>query len=163
MVFRLLLQSKMNTTQAIATIRQEADSPEARPWSNSSSDPSVGSSSRVGLIAGNGRFRFLCWKRLEVRHRRGRGRDKGGSVPEIEKEAATVHWLSLGQLGKLIKTFKAEGIDRAVMAGQVRHKQIFRGIIPDLTMVKMLAGLAKKSTDSLIGGVARVLEDEGSS
>ncbi len=122
----------------------------------------MGSSSRVGLIAGNGRFPFLV---LEAARSQGIevvvAAIKEEAFPEIEKEASTVHWLGLGQLGKLIKTFKAEGIDRAVMAGQVRHKQIFRGVIPDLRMVKMLAGLATKSTDSLIGGVARVLEDEG--
>lgn len=120
------------------------------------------SSSRVGLIAGNGRFPFLV---LEAA--RSQGIDvvvaaiKEEAFPQIEQEATTVHWIGLGQLGKLIKTFKAEGIERAVMAGQVKHKQIFGGIIPDLTMMKMLAGLATKSTDSLIGGVARVLETEG--
>ena len=120
------------------------------------------SSSRFGLIAGNGRFPFLV---LEAA--RSQGIDmvvaaiKEETFPEIEKEAATVHWMSLGQLGKLIKMFKSEGVDRAVMAGQVKHKQLFSGIVPDLKMIQMLAGLATKSTDSLLGGVARVLEDEG--
>ena len=86
---------------------------------------------------------------------------KEETFPEIEKEATRVHWMSLGQLGRLIKTFKAEGVDRAVMAGQVKHRQIFSGIVPDLRMMKLLAGLATKSTDSLIGGVARVLAEEG--
>jgi DUF1009 family protein len=86
---------------------------------------------------------------------------KEETFPEIEKEAARVHWMSLGQLGRLIKTFKAEGVDRAVMAGQVKHRQIFSGIVPDLKMMKLLAGLTTKSTDSLIGGVARVLAEEG--
>ena len=72
-----------------------------------------------------------------------------------------MHWLSLGQLGKLIKTFKAEGVDKAIMAGQVKHKQIFSGILPDLKMMQVLASLATRNTDSLIGAVARVLEDEG--
>ena len=81
--------------------------------------------------------------------------------PEIEQHAKTVHWLSLGQLGKLIKTFKAEGVSQAIMAGQVKHKQIFSSIVPDLKMLQLLASLATKNTDSLIGAVARVLEKEG--
>jgi DUF1009 family protein len=86
---------------------------------------------------------------------------KEETYPEIEQHANTVHWMSLGQLGKLIKTFKAEGVSQAVMAGQVKHKQIFSGIVPDLKMIQLLASLATKNTDSLIGAVAKVLEQEG--
>src|SRR5262245_19588516 len=86
---------------------------------------------------------------------------KEETFPEIERHAKTVHWLSLGQLGKLIKTFKAEGVNRAIMAGQVKHKQIFSSIIPDLKILQLLASLATKNTDSLIGAVANVLEGEG--
>ena len=122
----------------------------------------MASPSRYGLIAGNGRFPFLV---LEAA--RSQGIDmvvaaiKEETFPEIEKLARTVHWLSLGQLGKLIKTFKAEGVTKAIMAGQVKHKQIFSGILPDLKMMQVLASLATRNTDSLIGAVARVLEDEG--
>jgi DUF1009 family protein len=86
---------------------------------------------------------------------------KEETFPEIEQHAKTVHWMSLGQLGKLIKTFKSEGVNHAVMAGQVKHKQIFSSIVPDLKMIQLLASLAVKNTDSLIGAVARVLEGEG--
>ena len=122
----------------------------------------MASSSRYGLIAGNGKFPFLV---LEAA--RSQGIDmvvaaiKEETFPEIEQHARTVHWMSLGQLGKLIKTFKSEGVSRAVMAGQVKHKQIFSSIIPDLKMIQLLASLARKNTDSLIGGVAKMLEDEG--
>jgi DUF1009 family protein len=122
----------------------------------------VASSSRYGLIAGNGKFPFLV---LEAA--RTQGIDmvvaaiKEETFPEIEQHAKTVHWMSLGQLGKLIKTFKAEGVNHAVMAGQVKHKQIFSSIVPDLKMIQLLASLAVKNTDSLIGAVARVLEGEG--
>lgn len=120
------------------------------------------STGKVGLIAGNGRFPFLV---LEA------ARSQGVEVvvaaireetsPEIEAAAENVHWMSLGQLGKLIRTFRAEGVGLAVMAGQVKHKQLFSDIVPDFRMLQMLAGLATRSTDSLIGGVARVLESEG--
>jgi DUF1009 family protein len=122
----------------------------------------VASSNRYGLIAGNGKFPFLV---LEAA--RSQGIDmvvaaiREETFPEIEQQAATVHWMSLGQLGKLIKTFKAEGVERAVMAGQVKHKQIFSSIVPDFKMIQVLASLATRNTDSLIGAVARVLEDEG--
>lgn len=122
----------------------------------------MGSSNRVGLIAGNGRFPFLV-----LQAARSQGIEmvvvaiKEETFPEIEKEAKTVHWMSLGQLGKLVKTFKSEGVKRAVMAGQVKHRQIFSNIVPDMKMLQMLARLTTKSTDSLIGAVASVLEEEG--
>jgi UDP-2,3-diacylglucosamine hydrolase len=122
----------------------------------------VVSSSRYGLIAGNGKFPFLV---LEAA--RSQGIDmvvvaiKEETYPEIEQHAKTVHWMSLGQLGKLIKTFKSEGVNRAIMAGQVKHKQIFSSIVPDLKMLQLLASLAVKNTDSLIGAVAKMLESEG--
>src|SRR5919109_1581200 len=133
-----------------------------RSFWTSLGNPNVESSSRYGLIAGNGKFPFLV---LEAA--RSQGIDmvvaaiKEETFPEIEQHARTVHWMSLGQLGKLIKTFKSEGVNRAIMAGQVKHKQIFSSIVPDLKMIQLLASLATKNTDSLIGAVANVLESEG--
>jgi DUF1009 family protein len=122
----------------------------------------VASLNKYGLIAGNGKFPFLV---LEAA--RSQGVDmvvaaiKEETFPEIEQHAKTVHWMSLGQLGKLIKTFKEEGVNLAIMAGQVKHKQIFSSIVPDLKMIQLLASLATKNTDSLIGAVAKMLEGEG--
>jgi len=118
---------------------------------------------KLGLIAGNGRFPFLV---LDAA--RAQGYDvvvaaiKEEAFPEIEsKGAAAVHWLSLGELSKLIETFKREGVTRAVMAGQVKHKQIFSSIKPDWRLAKLLLSLGTRNTDSLLGGVAKVLADEG--
>jgi len=87
---------------------------------------------------------------------------KEEAFPEIEsKGAASVHWLSLGELSKLIETFKREGVTRAVMAGQVKHKQIFSAIKPDWRLAKLLLSLGTRNTDSLLGAVAKVLADEG--
>ncbi len=84
------------------------------------------------------------------------------AFPEIEsKGAASVHWISLGELSKLIDTFKAAGVTRAVMAGQVKHKQIFSAIKPDWRLAKLLLSLGTRNTDSLLGAVAKVLADEG--
>ena len=120
-------------------------------------------SERLGLIAGNGRFPMLV---LDAA--RARGWDvvvaaiKEEAFPEIEQRgAAAVHWLSLGELSRLIDTFKREGIHKAVMAGQVKHKQIFSSIRPDWRLAKLLLSLTTRNTDSLIGAVAKVLSDEG--
>jgi len=87
---------------------------------------------------------------------------KEETFPEIESRgAAAVHWLSLGELSKLIETFQREGVHRAVMAGQVKHKQIFSSIRPDWRLAKLLLSLTTRNTDSLLGAVAKVLGDEG--
>jgi DUF1009 family protein len=84
------------------------------------------------------------------------------TLPEIESHgAAVVHWLSLGELSKLIEMFQREGVRRAVMAGQVRHKQIFSSIRPDWRLAKLLLSLTTRNTDSLLGAIAKVLADEG--
>jgi UDP-2,3-diacylglucosamine hydrolase len=121
----------------------------------------------LGLIAGNGRFPFLL---LDA------ARAQGLSVavaaireetdPEINGRAKadsgiTVHWLSLGELSRLIDTFHKEGVTQAVMAGQVKHKQIFSSIRPDWRLAKLLLNLRTRNTDMLLGAVAKVLGDEG--
>ena len=118
---------------------------------------------RIGLIAGNGKFPFLV---LEAA--RAQGYDvvvaaiKEETFPEIESHgAASVHWLSLGELSKLIETFQNAGVRRAIMAGQVKHKQIFSSIRPDWRLAKLLLSLTTRNTDSLLGAVAKVLGDEG--
>jgi len=121
------------------------------------------SKQRLGLIVGNGGFPFLV---LDAA--RAQGFDvvvaaiKEEASPEIETHgAASVHWLSLGELSKLIDTFKQEGVTRAIMAGQVKHKQIFSSIRPDWRLAKLLLSLGTRNTDSLLGAVAKVLADEG--
>src|SRR5260370_27924694 len=87
---------------------------------------------------------------------------KEETSPLIEQRgAAAVYWMSLGELSKLIDTFKKEGVRTAVMAGQVKHKQIFSSIRPDWRLAKVLFSLGTRNTDSLIGAVAKVLADEG--
>jgi DUF1009 family protein len=118
---------------------------------------------RLGLIAGNGKFPFLV---LDAA--RAQGLDvvvaalKEETYPEIESRgAAAVYWLSLGELSRLIETFKQENVHRAVMAGQVKHKQIFSSIRPDWRLAKLLLSLRTRNTDALLGAVAKVLADEG--
>jgi len=117
---------------------------------------------KLGLIAGNGRFPFLV---LEAARAEGFevivAAIKEEAFPEIESHGAIVHWLSLGELSRLIETFKREGVQRAIMAGQVKHKQIFSSIRPDWRLAKLLLSLGTRNTDSLLGAVAKVLADEG--
>lgn len=87
---------------------------------------------------------------------------KEEAFPEIEQHgAAAVHWLSLGELSRLIETFQREGVSRAIMAGQVKHKQIFSSIRPDWKLAKLLLSLGTRNTDSLLGAVAQTLAEEG--
>ncbi len=122
----------------------------------------------LGLIAGNGRFPFLL---LDAARAQGVrvvvAAIKEETEPEMDERAARepdavrVHWLSLGELSRLIETFQREGVTQAVMAGQVRHKQIFSSIRPDWRLAKLLMNLRTRNTDMLLGAVAKVLEDEG--
>jgi DUF1009 family protein len=117
---------------------------------------------KLGLIAGNGRFPFLV---LEGAKRAGASvavaAIREETDPEIERIADSVTWVGIGQLGKMLRFFKAEGVDQAIMAGQVKHVQIFSRAIPDVRMLKMLLRLPKRNTDALIGAVAGELETEG--
>ena len=122
---------------------------------------------KLGLIAGNGRFPFLL---LDAARANGAevvvAAIKEETDPEIDARASAdagvrVYWLSLGELSRLIDTFHKEGVTQAVMAGQVKHKQIFSSIRPDWRLAKLLLSLRTKNTDMLLGAVARVLGDEG--
>jgi UDP-2,3-diacylglucosamine hydrolase len=115
-----------------------------------------------GLIAGNGRFPFLV-----LEGARSQGIDmavialKEEASPELERETKRLHWVSLGELSKTIELMHGEGVTQAVMAGQVKHNKIFSAIRPDWKLAKLLFSLPRKNTDTLIGAVARVLEEEG--
>ncbi|MGC2698134.1 MAG: UDP-2,3-diacylglucosamine diphosphatase LpxI [Candidatus Angelobacter sp.] len=120
-------------------------------------------SQKLGLIAGNGSFPLLL---LDAARAQGAqvvvAAIREETSPLIENRgAARVHWMSLGELSKLIEFFKREGVSTAIMAGQVKHKQIFSSIRPDWRLAKVLLSLGTRNTDSLIGAVAKVLEDEG--
>jgi DUF1009 family protein len=123
--------------------------------------------SKLGLIAGNGRFPFLL---LDAARAEGLtvvvAAIKEETNPEMDDRAAAdpnihVYWMSLGELSRLIETFQAEGVTRAVMAGQVKHTQIFSSIRPDWRLAKLLLNLRRRNTDMLLGAVAKVLADEG--
>jgi DUF1009 family protein len=122
---------------------------------------------KLGLIAGNGRFPFLL---LDAARAAGRPVVVAAIKEETDAEMDTrasadpgiaVHWMSLGELSRLIETFQRAGVRQAVMAGQVKHKQIFSSIRPDWRLAKLLLNLRTRNTDMLLGAVAKVLADEG--
>jgi hypothetical protein len=122
---------------------------------------------KLGLIAGNGRFPFLL---LDAAQAEGLtvvvAAIREETDAEMDRRAAedsgiSVHWFSLGELSRLIETFQKEGVTKAVMAGQVKHKQIFSSIRPDWRLAKLLLNLRTRNTDMLLGAVAKVLSDEG--
>src|SRR6201984_3285908 len=122
---------------------------------------------KLGLIAGNGRFPFLL---LDAARAQGFAVTVAAIREETDAEInhrgavdenISVHWLSLGELSRLIDIFHKESVSMAVMAGQVKHKQIFSHIRPDWRLAKLLMSLGTRNTDSLLGAVARVLADEG--
>ncbi|MGD1071711.1 MAG: UDP-2,3-diacylglucosamine diphosphatase LpxI [Bryobacteraceae bacterium] len=117
---------------------------------------------KYGIIAGNGRFPVLA---LETARKQGDEAIafaiKEEAAPEVEQLAARCYWISLGDLSKLIDACKREGVTQIMMAGQVKHAKIFSAIRPDWRLIKLLATLPQKNTDSLIGGIRKVLSDEG--
>src|SRR5260370_8299691 len=125
------------------------------------SSPVSDSAVRWGLIAGNGQFPFLV---LEAA--RSQGIDmaviaiREEASPELEKIAPRLHWVSLGELSRTLEFLHEEGVNRAVMAGQVKHNKIFSSIRPDWKLAKLPFSLPLKNTDSLIAAVPDVPEFE---
>ena len=117
---------------------------------------------RLGLIAGNGRFPFLV---AAAARRQGRAvialaiREEASE--DLAAEVDELHWVGLGELSRAVTLLKRARVTEAVMAGQVKHRQLFSGLVPDLRLLGILARLATKNTDSLLGAVADVLAQEG--
>ena len=124
--------------------------------------PNTPHPTKLGLIAGNGKFPFLV---IEGAHKAGVevavAAIREETDPQIEKLADKFIWVGVGQLGKMLNFFKKEAVAKAIMAGQVKHVQIFSSSVPDLRMIKMLLRLPRRNTDALIGAVAGELANEG--
>ncbi len=117
---------------------------------------------KFGLIAGGGDFPLLTLRAArEAGHSLAVVAVKEEASPEIEKLADWCQWISLGQLSKLVAAFRSQGVSHAVMAGRIQHRQIYSAIRPDWRLLKLLKELRRKNTDSLLGALASVLEDEG--
>ncbi len=132
----------------------------------SSSEPAdsqpIPPNSALGLIAGNGEFPLLV---LDEARRRGVEvialAIEGETDSRIEDRGVTVHWIGLGEVSRCIKLFKKAGVSRAIMAGQVKHKKIFRSLRPDPGLLRVLSRMKSRNTDAILGAVADVLAEEG--
>src|SRR4026208_461067 len=117
---------------------------------------------KFGLIAGNGKFPFMV---VEGARRSGVeivvAAIREETDPDIERLVDRVTWVGIGQLGRMIRFFKEEGVEKAIMAGQVKHVQIFSRAVPDARMLRVLLKLPRRNTDALIGAIASELESEG--
>src|SRR5437868_14073991 len=99
---------------------------------------------RYGLIAGNGQFPFLV---LEGARRAGVSLAVAAireeTDPRIEQVADKFTWVGIGQLGKMIRFFKREGVERAIMAGLGKHGQVFSGAPPVGAVVRVVVGVVR--------------------
>src|ERR1044071_6109110 len=117
---------------------------------------------KFGLIAGNGKFPFMV---VEGARQSGVplvvAAIREETDPSMDQHAERVKWVGIGQLGRMIRFFKDEGVEKAIMAGQVKHVQIFSRAVPDARMLKVLLRLPRRNTDSLIGAIASEVQSEG--
>jgi len=117
---------------------------------------------RYAIIAGNGHFPFLV---LEAAQDQGINPLVVGIKEEAASELATltsaIHWLSLGEVSKLLDLLVAERVNKVVLAGQVKHVQLFSSIKPDGLVRRALQSLPRKNTNALIGIFVGMLEKRG--
>jgi len=129
---------------------------------NQSSDQSPSTTDRYAIIAGNGHFPFLVLEAAADQAVRPLVvAIKEEASPDLARLAGEIHWLSLGEIAKLLDLLSAERVNKVVLAGQVKHAQLFSSIRPDGLVSRVLGGLHRKNTDALIGVFVRMLESKG--
>ncbi|MFC1631628.1 LpxI family protein, partial [Candidatus Omnitrophota bacterium] len=118
---------------------------------------------RIGLIAGNGQFPIIFAQAAA---------DQGRTVvalaikeetdPELENYVQSIHWIGVGSLGDFFKILRKEKLKKVVMCGQIKHGRIFeKNIAMDDNLKRFLNRVKDKRTDSLIGGIAKLLSRSG--
>jgi len=117
---------------------------------------------RLAVVAGNGKFPFLV---LEAARQQGVEpvvfAIKEEASPELDRSGLTVHWLSLGEVAKFLELMSTERVERVLLAGQVKHVQLFSSIPPDGLASRALTSVEQRSTDALIGIFVRMMEARG--
>ncbi len=117
---------------------------------------------KIGLIAGNGQFPFLC---AQAARKRGftvvAVGHRGETDPRLKDLVDEFHWVYVGQLGKIIKIFQAAGVNQALMAGGVNRGRLFTHFRPDLRALSLLRRAGAGKDDQLLRAVAEELEGEG--
>jgi DUF1009 family protein len=117
---------------------------------------------KIGLIAGKGQFPLLF---AQAARRRGLEvvavAHRGETDPALEPLSHQCQWISVGQLGKLIRAFKQAGVTQAVMAGGVSRGRLFWDFRPDLRALNLVRRVGAGHDDRLLRGLAAELEEEG--
>ncbi|BCA54253.1 hypothetical protein W02_13930 [Nitrospira sp. KM1] len=124
--------------------------------------PQVAGGERLGLIAGNGRFpiifadnaRKLGYQISAVAH-------DGETDPELTDHVERIHWIKIGQLNKLIKAFKEDGVRKAVMLGGIKKTHVFTTVRPDFRALALATRLALWKDDDILREIAGELERDG--
>jgi len=129
---------------------------------SSSAPPLPPTGAWIGLIAGNGRFpiifaenaRKLGFRVSAVAHH-------GATAPELEHVVDRIHWVRIGQFGKVIQALKRDGVEQAVMLGGMKKTHLFSGVRPDFRAMAFFAKLKSWKDDQILRSIADELEDEG--
>ena len=117
----------------------------------------------IGIIAGNGRFPVLTARQARQQgYRVVVAAIEKEADPSLEKMADACQWVKVGELKKLVKFFRSEGVHEAVMAGKVEKVRLFQeNVRPDFEMVKVLMKTRDFKDDSLLSGIAHYLHEQG--
>jgi DUF1009 family protein len=119
-------------------------------------------SSPIGLVAGNGRFPIEF-----AENARARGLSvitvaiKGEADKRIEELSEQCTWISVGQLGKLVKTLRQSGVKQAAFAGGVTRVNFVDGFRIDWLGMRMLSRMRSFNDDSMLRNIIQEIESAG--
>ncbi len=116
----------------------------------------------IGLIAGGGSFPFMVASSIRKRGARVVAvAHLGDTDPALADVVDKITWIKLGQLGKLISSFKRDGVHKALMAGTITKRQMFGRVRPDLKGLSLISRIAVFHDDGILRAVATELDKEG--
>ena len=118
--------------------------------------------SPIGLIAGGGQFPLLFAEAARARGRRVVAvAHVNETLPELEQQADVTCWVKLGQLGRIIKYFRQEGVGETGFAGTITKTRIFHDVLPDFKGLTLWNKIDIRLDDAILRAVAQTLEEEG--
>lgn len=85
----------------------------------------------------------------------------GETDASLAEQVDVIEWVKLGQLGRIIKTFKKNNVTQALMAGAINKKNMFGNIKPDLKGLAMMSRIAVYHDDNILGALAGEFKKEG--
>lgn len=116
----------------------------------------------LGLIAGGGQFPLMA---ADAARQRGirvvAVAHLDETDPSLSDRVDVMVWIRLGQLGRLIKALKKQGVSKAILAGTITKKRMFETIRPDLKGLAVMSKLAVFHDDDILRALAGELAKEG--